>query len=112
MKEAEYKILLNEVRALRTDLQGVRDEVGEIDKQVNKDRLRDEDVFLKLDRVIDILESLKRVVNASSENVKTKVENAVTPAINAVADLKEEIKNKKTITVKGKFNLLELFKIR
>lgn len=92
MEEAEYKNLLGEV-------QGLRKEVAQIDRDLAKDRQDIGSFRVAMESMTAELKEFRGMIGTNADKVKDKVTDALEPAIGAVDSLKKEIKAKKTIVI-------------
>ena len=97
MQNEQLKVILEEIRDLKKDLQSTRDEVARVDRDLSHDRTDLEDFRVKLSTVIEEIQSMKRMLRLTPQHIKEKVDDALAPAVQATTDLKKEIKKKKSI---------------
>jgi len=90
MEDQQYNALMGELRSLREEVQGTRDEIARVDRDLTKDKLGGLD---------EQIVSMKRLITGNVDDVGDRVTDALRPAMKEVASLKQEIKNKKSIVV-------------
>lgn len=102
MSDAQYDVILKEIRDLAEKVQGTRTEIAELDRDLTRDRQEIGDTKVALSSLKEEVAQLRKTVNISSEDVERKVSDVVDPAserlVDAVKDLNQEIKTKKTIS--------------
>jgi len=99
MQNEQLKVILDEIRDLKKDLQSTRDEVARVDRDLSHDRTDLEDFRVRLGTVIEEIKSMKRMLALTPQHVQEKVTDAMAPAVQATTDLKKEIKKKKSINL-------------
>jgi DNA repair exonuclease SbcCD ATPase subunit len=99
MEKNQYKVIIEELRDVKAKIQETRDEAGRIDRDLTKDRHDLEDFRVRLGRVEEEIQSLKRLLTENVETMKDKVQDALKPAVKEVASLKQEIAKKRSIIV-------------
>jgi len=99
MEDQQYNALMGELRSLREEVQGTRDEIARVDRDLTKDRHDLEDFRVKLGGLDEQIVSMKRLITGNVDDVGDRVTDALRPAMKEVASLKQEIKNKKSIVV-------------
>lgn len=87
------EILLEEIRSIKQRL-------DDLDLNLGKDRERIQDLTIKLENVESEVKETRQAVNRSSEVVKDKVADVVTPVIKSNKELEKEVKKNKFVFVK------------
>jgi predicted nucleic acid-binding Zn-ribbon protein len=90
MRKDEYKILIEEIRA-------IKNQVNDIDDGLTKDRERIQDLTVRLGNVENEIKETRQAINRSSEITKNKVADVVDPIIESTDNLTAQIKKSKTI---------------
>jgi predicted nucleic acid-binding Zn-ribbon protein len=90
MRQDQYKILIEEIRA-------IKDQVNDIDDGLGKDRERIQDLTIRLENVETEIKQTRQAINRSSEITKNKVADVVEPIIESTDNLSAQIKESKTI---------------
>lgn len=98
MEDDKYKVLLDEIKSVKEEVQATRDEIARVDRDLTKDREYIEDFRVRLGRLEAEVQSMKRLLFRQADKVKDRVEDVVQPAVKEVRSLKSAI-DKKNIRV-------------
>jgi chromosome segregation ATPase len=92
IEKTHYNNLMSEIR-------GMREEIGRIDRDLCRDRQDMEDFKVQMATMKEEIKQLRGELMANADKVKDRVVDALEPAVKEVSKLKNEIKNKKRIIV-------------
>lgn len=95
MSQDEYKVLAKKIDVLQAS-------VNRLDKDLGTDRQDLQNTEMRLGRVENVLDILRKSILALPERTQDKVADAVQPMMEQAHDLQETIENKKTMVMKPK----------
>ena len=105
MNDEKYNVLFKAI-------QGCRDEIAEIDRDLEGDRRELQNFQVNMATLKEEVAQLRKALSTNVQRVQDKVQDVVDPAVEQVDKLRKEIKNKKTMVFRKPFNLFDIFKRR